>query len=179
MFVYAISNNVNGKIYIGQHSGSCLKRYLRSNITEALRGKKGKAHLYAAIRKYGAGAFSIQAIVTPLDKEQMDKLEVFFIRSLESMNPEIGYNLTAGGGGMLGMKFSEQSKAKMRAARLGFVHSETAKRRMSTSHSGKKFTAEHKQKIGIANTTRQWSAESRAKLSATMNKRARVDGRFV
>jgi group I intron endonuclease len=99
MHIYAITNAVNDKIYIGQHSGDDLPAYLALQFHRAISEGRGndKPLLYRAIRKYGPEAFVISSLVCPCDKEQMNALEKFFIRTLDSRDLEIGYNLAEGG----------------------------------------------------------------------------------
>ena len=51
----------------------------------------------------------------------MDYYEQELIRIWDLRNPEKGYNLTDGGGGMLGFKLSDETKSreKMSASRIG------------------------------------------------------------
>lgn len=100
MHVYAITNSVNDKAYVGIHEGD-LASYLSMNTARAF-GKtrwNDKPFLYRAIRKHGRDAFSIHSLVNAVDRIQAGELEKFFIRTMETQNPEIGYNLTAGGTG--------------------------------------------------------------------------------
>jgi group I intron endonuclease len=114
--VYQITNLENDKIYIGQHAKSNLQAYLKSRIAEAFR-KNSSSRLYRAIRKYGRNAFVIQSLVNPIDKQQMDEMEKFFIRTLDTRNPEIGYNITEGGEGCWGYKPTTEAIAKGIATR--------------------------------------------------------------
>lgn len=99
MHIYAITNMANGKVYIGQHSGDDLSAYLALQCRRAVSGGRmnDKPLLYRAIRKYGADAFVISSLVCPYDKEQMNALEKFFVRTCESRDLDIGYNLAEGG----------------------------------------------------------------------------------
>jgi len=122
MHVYAITNTVNGKIYVGQHGKDDLAAYLRlHNVNPALKGKDKKTLLFRAIRKYGAAAFTISSLVQPVDGVQMDALEQFFIRTLESQNPEIGYNITAGGGGVRNFHWSEEQRKHISEMQIGRI----------------------------------------------------------
>jgi group I intron endonuclease len=141
MYIYCITNLVNGKIYIGQHSGD-LRRYLALNCQRAIAGPRqnDKPHLYRAIRKYGPESFTISALVRPLDKLQTDSLEKFFIRTLESRNNQIGYNIAEGGTGgntFEGRNPSFNSKEKMRLAQLGVPKSKEHRKKLSASKMGK------------------------------------------
>jgi group I intron endonuclease len=110
LHVYVITNTVNGKIYVGQHSGDDLQKYLNHRCNMALRNDRCSLLFNRAVRKYGKSAFTIRSLINPIDKQQMDEMEKFFIRTLETQNPEIGYNVTAGGGGMLGYKPTESHR---------------------------------------------------------------------
>ena len=119
MHIYAITNTVNGKVYIGQHSGDNLQAYFRMNLQYAKSKATHKPYLYSAMRKHGANSFVCTSLVQPINKEQMDALESFFIKVLETRDPEIGYNLTDGGDGVKSGPFTEEHKANLSKARLG------------------------------------------------------------
>ena len=119
MYVYAITNVVNGKVYIGIHEGD-LSEYLTLNCGRACgKNRAGdKPHLYRAIRKHGRESFAIRPLVEAIDREQAGSLEKFFIRTLETRDPEIGYNLAEGGlgGATRWGKHKPESVEKMRIA---------------------------------------------------------------
>ena len=129
MHVYCITNNINDKIYVGQHSKDDLEAYLAYNVRHAMASSGNKTYLYRAIRKYGGEAFAIQSLVKPADKERTDWWEIFFIHLLETQNPDIGYNITSGGGGRLGVKRP---------------HTDAEKEYMSRVMTGRKVTWAHK-----------------------------------
>jgi len=143
MHIYAVTNTANGKIYIGQHSGDDLPVYLARNIRAALPGRGNKLFLYRAIRKYGAEAFVIRSLVCPCDKEQMDMMEKFFIRTLETQNDSIGYNITAGGGGRLGTKRPHTQAEKDHMSLVMKDRVVTWGDKIAASQAGRKFTPEH------------------------------------
>ena len=119
MYVYAITNRVNGQVYVGQHDGD-LQRYLTLNGHRArsITRCNDKPLLYRAIRKHGVDSFVIHPLVQPVDKSQANQLERFFIRMLDVRNPEIGYNLAEGGDGGATRwgKHKPESIEKMRLA---------------------------------------------------------------
>jgi hypothetical protein len=57
------------------------------------------------------------------------------------------YNLTAGGEGVWGLKHTEETKAKNRAARLGKKHTEEAKRKIAEAGRGRNPNAETRARI--------------------------------
>lgn len=84
--VYEVKNNLNGKIYIGQYSGSNFENYFGS-------GKLIKA----AIQKYGLENFTKSILEECGSKEELNSREIYWIR--EKKSREEGYNLTEGGTG--------------------------------------------------------------------------------
>lgn len=91
MGIYKITNNLNGKIYIGQ-SIDIARRWedhlMRRSGCNSLIGK--------AIKKYGQGAFSFEVIEECL-QDELDELEQYWIEYYDSYNK--GYNQTIGGQG--------------------------------------------------------------------------------
>ena len=160
MHVYQITNLEDGKIYIGQYSDDDLRKYLRWKTGCALRGERGCLYLYNAIRKYGRDAFTIRSLASPIDKQQMDAMEVFFIRTFDARNPEVGYNILMGGEhSRLGIPMTVASRLKLSKSNTGKPH----------GHRGTLLTPrtkEHCANIGKANKGRVMSAEWIEKLTA-------------
>lgn len=92
--VYKIVNKANGKIYIGGTSQSTADR-LREHKQKARNGVESP--LYRAIREYGEDCFDICIIEDCYTREELDNRERYWIANLSSTNPEIGYNIKAGG----------------------------------------------------------------------------------
>jgi group I intron endonuclease len=109
VFVYLVTNNINGKYYIGKTVGSLNKRWV-SHCAEAKRSSDKSSHFHTAIRKYGPDSFDIQALSTGNTNEELLNLERVWIILLQSTNRDYGYNLTAGGEGILGYRHSEKVK---------------------------------------------------------------------
>ena len=146
MQVYAINNIANGKVYVGQHSGEDLLAYLKHNIRAALRKAGNKLFLYRAIRKYGAENFTIRCIHKCADKAEMDRAEKAYIKLFGTQDPELGYNITAGGGGQLGVRrpHTEEEKIKIGLAHKGKITSEETKAKLSKVQKGKTLSEEHR-----------------------------------
>ncbi len=130
MIVYILKNNNNGKIYIGKTKYN-LDSYLRWNINAAVAGKTGKRLLWRAIRKHGAGAFTIHPLIVQIKNNDIaSELEKKFIRLFDAQNPDKGYNLCSGGEGVSGLT-EDQRKAisiRMRGNKhgAGTKHSEAS-----------------------------------------------------
>lgn len=162
MYVYLATNNINGKQYVGQHSGSDLSKYWNHCVAHALRGSRDKPYLYNAVRKHGLSSFHISPLVIVATKWEMDLYEKGMIKALNTRKP-VGYNLTEGGDGVLGLRHSEESNQKNRDAHLGRKDSPETKEKKRVTSLGRRHTEEtrlkmsqhikseeHRKKISIA-----------------------------
>jgi len=95
MFVYLITNLVNGKYYVGKTSSKLVQRW-SSHKHAAI---KDRGVLYQAMREYGVENFDITVLSEVKDTITMNQLEVIWIIALRSYDPEVGYNNKMGGGG--------------------------------------------------------------------------------
>lgn len=142
MWIYCITNLINGKIYVGQHVGSDLNKYWQINVRRAFseNRRNNKPALYNAIRKYGPQSFAISILINPIDKQQTNKLEQFFIRTLDARDPHIGYNIALGGTGgntCEGKTHRSDTKEKMRQSALGKTKSNEHRQNLSAAKLGK------------------------------------------
>jgi hypothetical protein len=111
VILYQAVNQINGKRYVGLTEKGFVARKMK-HLANAKRGQSGK--FYTAIRKYGAENFIFEELITCYDYwDGLEKERQFIV----ALRPE--YNLTAGGGGVKGLKFSIESRAKMSAAKKG------------------------------------------------------------
>lgn len=90
MYIYKITNKINGKIYIGQSINDINVRFTR-HINDALSGRL-QTHLANAIRKYGKDAFSIEVLDIAFTQEELTQKEYFWINKLNAC--KYGYNET-------------------------------------------------------------------------------------
>lgn len=116
-YIYAITNSVNGKLYIGQ-SIDPLDRW-STHKSHALKGYDSSPFLYRAIRKYGPDVFTFEVIASYDDQETANRAETFFIAIKMSDDPSTGYNLDWGGKAHLSnpisrRKLSESQKRRYR-----------------------------------------------------------------
>jgi group I intron endonuclease len=127
MFLYTITNLVNGKRYVG--IAQDYERRWREH-----RYGHGSKLVFAAIKKYGIENFDF-TVVCKGTEEYAKEMEVRAIRMLNTM-AHSGYNLTEGGEGSTGWKASEETRKKMREAHLGKVcgpHKEATKQKIRES----------------------------------------------
>jgi NUMOD3 motif len=151
MFVYVIVNSETLKIYIGQHKGTNLQKYLQQKLSHARHGQyAGRSHLYAAMRQHPKSVWSIHPLISVPTLAEVGYHERKLIAALSARNPDVGYNLCEGGAGCsaaLGCKHSLESS---RNAHLHYANREQWKLNLSEAHKkyspqkkGARFTAEH------------------------------------
>ncbi len=107
--IYKITNKVNGKVYIGQtidksgfkgryrRKGEGIERVYRYH--KSIKEQKGNYNVYLlrSIEKYGFEAFEvIEEFDTAYSKEELDYLEIKYIKMFNCINPN-GYNSASGG----------------------------------------------------------------------------------
>jgi len=92
MIIYQITNQVNGKTYIGKTTKTLEERF-RGHLYEASY-ERVNTYLYKAIRKYGESNFTAKVIENQVPETELNDRERYWIKKL---NPE--YNLTEGGEG--------------------------------------------------------------------------------
>jgi hypothetical protein len=118
MYVYVIRNSVTGKVYIGQHKGNNLKKYLQTKLSQAhyelkRKGKGRGSHLFASMRKQPKEVWSIEPLIEGIETRlELDRMECLYIAMFDTRNPEVGYNICRGGEGFTG-KHTSEAKAKV------------------------------------------------------------------
>ena len=122
MIIYKITNNENGKVYIGQTIRTLEERFNRHK-NDALNNILD-THFARAIRKYGKESFIIEVIDTANSQEELNQKEQYWIRFYNSVNE--GYNETDAiskcGGNTYRSKTDEEMniiKDKIRQTKIG------------------------------------------------------------
>lgn len=103
-YIYQITNDINGKIYIGKSEFPIEKRF-QEHLKEAMQERSKDRPLYRAIRKYGPSHFSIALLEETINPEER---EIFWIEEKASF--KFGYNATIGGDGRKYIDYDEVIK---------------------------------------------------------------------
>lgn len=105
-YIYKITNNVNGKVYIGQTRNLIEYRW-QHHLYKGRNPDKPDTNypLYRAMRKYGLENFSILQ-VEEIDNELLDERECYWIQQENSLTPN-GYNCDLGGKGVNKYNYDE------------------------------------------------------------------------
>jgi len=171
MFVYIITNTINGKSYIGISNDP--ERRWKQHCA-----RTNQSVIARAIRKYEVEKFTF-SVVFEGDEQAAKDLEIHLIAHYGTIIPR-GYNITAGGEGMLGYHPSDETRKKMsqwqqgrtlpeetcekiRQTNSGKKASEETRKKMSQSRKGRKHSKETRDKIGQGNKGKKYSEETRKK----------------
>lgn len=95
-YIYKITNQINGKVYIGKTEDTIEKRF-KEHCKAATRTKEKHRPLYAAMRKYGTENFSVELVEKVNPNDNLEEKECYWIDYFKSY--EEGYNATKGGDG--------------------------------------------------------------------------------
>ena len=156
MFIYVITNTVTGKVYIGQHKGNNLRKYLQTKLSDASKHRGGQSRLYNSMRKHPREVWSIEPLMEVETKAELDRLERLLIALYDTRNPEIGYNICKGGEGFTG-PHSEEARIKIGKSQIG----KPKPWAMGNKNSSKKRSPE----VCKALSERRHSEETKAKLA--------------
>ena len=154
MFIYLITNTINGKVYVGQTIETVHRRWQHHKY--AAKGNR-KHHLLNALRKYGPDSFMVETLCECPDQDSLNESEKFFIWILSSYKPSFGYNNELGGSNG---RPSDASRKKMSDAQKGKHHSDETRRKMSTWQLGRKMSEESKQKMSESRKGRKMPPRS-------------------
>lgn len=126
-YIYKTTNLINGKIYIGQHQNAYPDRdYFGSGKT-----------LKKALKKYGKNNFIIEVLRWADSKEELDQMEIGFIKAYNSTNRNIGYNITNGGEGWgRGTHHTKETIIKMSKSQSNRIVSDETRKILSEAHKG-------------------------------------------
>lgn len=144
-YIYKITNNVNGKIYIGKTINLEDRWYKHKYL--AMKGIN--RHLYSAMRKYGIDNFSFE-VIEQCDDNILNDREKYWIDTLASCDRNIGYNKTIGGdsGDTWTYNNHQEQTSKLLSEKLkGKKHDPDSYRRAGEKRRGYKMNDEQRKKI--------------------------------
>jgi group I intron endonuclease len=184
--IYIVINKITKMVYIGQTIKSLSDRKV-SHFSEA---KRSGFYFHQALNKYGPENFTWEVLEYCDSKEELDEMEFHYIKQYNSLRPS-GYNLTLGGDGTIGLKISEETRAKLSRIRKGRKMTEEARQKLIMNHrdfsgcnnpmygvsspmKGKNHSIETKSKISLKLKGRSLSLEHRLKLSEAAKNRWRL-----
>ena len=162
-YIYKTTNLVNGKIYIGQHKSE--------SFDEDYKGSG--CLLWNAIRKYGWDNFKTEILVECNSIEEMNFEEIRLISEFNARDRSIGYNITEGGSGFLGVDCAHFGESN---GMYGKKHSEESRRKMSESQKRREPpTEETRRKLSESHRRENLSESTLKKLSESSKRENRSE----
>lgn len=159
--IYKITNEVNGKIYIGFDSAWPNRR------DKHLKSAGGALAVQKAIKKYGRDAFRWEVIYQSLDGiHTKNIMEGQFINEYDAFRS--GYNRTLGGDGCLGYKHSDDRKKKIAISKINWRPTTEMNENNRNKHLGKRHSIETKKKMS---ESQRWTEERRLRYYETIKAR--------
>lgn len=163
--IYKITNQKNGKVYVGQTWKGVDRRFkLHIRDSKASTNKGFRTKLSYALRKYGHESFVLETIATAQTQVEADHLEDKFIVLLDSIKS--GYNIRSGGSRG---KLSPETRAKLSKANTGKVRTAEMRQKLSVWMTGRKLgpvSQETREKIAAKHRGQKATDETRARISA-------------
>lgn len=141
--VYRVTNQINGKVYIGKTTKNLATR--KRKHYEAVKYCHTQWHFHCALRKYPEDVFVWEVIAEAESNEELNALEIGYIKEYASYDPTKGYNSTFGGDGA--------------------PHTEEGKRKIGLANKGRVWTAEMRQHLSEKlkqNPSRYWLGKKRS-----------------
>ncbi len=118
MYIYLITNKINGKYYVGQTINSVDLRW-KQHISVALNG--GDSYFGLAIRQHTPENFIVETLCECPDRDSLNKTEKFFIEFLASNKECFGYNSKGGGSKRIISKEEREKNKKDLFAKSGRI----------------------------------------------------------
>jgi group I intron endonuclease len=160
--IYKITNQINGKIYIGKHQ--------TENPYDGYYGS-GKL-IKNAIKKYGKENFKKEILFVFETEIEMNSKEKELITE-EFVSRKDTYNTGVGGEGgphFKGKKFTPEARERMNNAMKGRPLTEEHKKKLSLSQKGKVIPENTKEKMRESATGRLLSDETKNKIKEARKK---------
>lgn len=146
--IYKIVCTVTNKIYIG-----CTTKPIHIRFKEHIKASRNKnkhSFLYDDMNKYGTDCFYVELIEEGTDDSCRYEREKYYINLYNTTNESIGYNMTIGGLGTIGYKFTDEVKEKISAAGIGRVVPQEVRDKISKKQIGKKYQRKLKERFLLA-----------------------------
>lgn len=167
--IYAIVNRVNQHFYVGS-AVNLLKRK-QHHLRDLATSKHKNAHLQRAYDQHGVDAFSFVVLEYVEHVDNLLAREQYFI---DTLNPQ--YNISRTARSNLGMQFTSEHKAKIRASRLANENMLAQMAKLNADRTGKHLSPEHRAKITANQLGKKQSPELVAKRAAALRGKPKPDG---
>lgn len=121
-YTYCVTNLINKKKYCGKTSMNPPEKRWQRHLAAARKGPDDHhrfQYLHRSIRKHGEKNFKFEVVSTYDNEAECSQAEIDLIAKHETRNRDKGYNLTIGGDGACGYRFSRAQRRRMSEKRKG------------------------------------------------------------
>lgn len=165
-YIYKITNLIDNKFYIGKH------KVKNDKFDEKYWGSG--FHLKRAIKLYGKDNFNREVLEWCDSLETLNQRESFWIKELDSRNPDVGYNIKDGGDGGWEIDVSGQNNPMYGVHRYGkdnpnFGHKWSEESRQKMRETIRNNGGRHGQNLGFKWTEEQKENLKKSKLDENGN----------
>lgn len=161
--IYQIRHVESGKVYVGSAVNPHQRCYEHRSILS--RGLHHSAYLQRAWNKYGESAFVFEIVEPVLLVEDLIAREQYWIDALHASDPAHGYNTAPVAGSNLGMKHTDERRAKM--SKIMKARFADPAYRAAHTERQRKWMADpaYRARVGVTAKARQADPAVRAKMS--------------
>jgi group I intron endonuclease len=167
--IYQIRNTINGKLYVG--SAKCFRNRWQIHRTALNTRKHHSQKLQRAWLKYGPQAFAWEILEFVANHADLVRIEQGYLDRLRPFDGEVGYNISPTAGSNLGIKKSDEMRAKMSASRKGRKLTEYQRESIRKSLIGRPVSEETRARISESNKGRRNSPEAIAQMAEKLRGR--------
>jgi group I intron endonuclease len=146
--IYCIENLINGKKYIGASKN--IEKRIYSHFQLLRNGKHYGIIFQKEFDMFGEKSFNYYILEEcEKDRKILNKLEIFYIRNLQTLVMENGYNISKGGNNTFeGKTLSKEAREKQRQKKLGKIVSDDTKLKLKLLASQKDISGENNPAYG-------------------------------
>lgn len=173
--IYTIRSEINNKQYVG--SAVTVYSRWRTHRSDLRKNRHTNHHLQNAWNKYGEDAFEF-VLLEECTVDQLIEREQYYLDTTPNL-----YNINKIAGSWLGMKHTDETKAKISASGKGREVSQETRSKISAGNKGnsnwlgRKHTPETREKISAAAKAHASTDEGRATLDRARDMSTRFAGR--
>lgn len=126
-YIYKITNNVNGKIYIGKTEDVNPEKRWKEHLRDYKKERCAKRPLYDAMNKYGIEHFNFEVIEETDNAEERERYWIEKLRTYVGFKDCNGYNATLGGDGKIYYNLNEDEVIRYHIEEANYISRETAR----------------------------------------------------
>lgn len=126
-YIYKITNDVNGKMYIGKTELVDPYKRWKEHLQDYKKRRCEKRPLYAAMNKYGEEHFHFEVIEETNDTVEREQYWINKLRTYVGFKDCNGYNATLGGDGKVYLNLDEDEVIRYHTEEANYIIKSTAK----------------------------------------------------